>query len=78
VAAQVSAAGTCIGHSASYWAAAMKGQDFRTEDRLDTASFNSALWRGLGDGAEPMVRDGQDLRPDRLARVVTPARCAYR
>ena len=34
-------------HSAEYWSAAMQGQDFREEDRLDTAAFNRALARGL-------------------------------
>lgn len=33
--------------SADYWAKAMAGQDFRSEDRLDTLRFNAALWRGL-------------------------------
>ncbi|MFX8871963.1 hypothetical protein ABTM94_19960, partial [Acinetobacter baumannii] len=31
----------------AYWAAAMKGQDFSSEDRLDTNAFNAALWKGL-------------------------------
>jgi hypothetical protein len=57
----------CVGHTAAYWAAAMKGQDFSKEDRLDTRAFNSALWRGLGSGAEPLFRDGRDLRDDRSA-----------
>jgi hypothetical protein len=34
-------------HSAAWWAAAMAGQDFTAEDKLDTARFNRALWRGL-------------------------------
>ena len=33
--------------SAAWWAAATAGQDFSAEDRLDTAAFNAALWRGL-------------------------------
>ena len=33
--------------SAAWWAAATAGQDFSQEDRLDTAAFNAALWRGL-------------------------------
>jgi hypothetical protein len=56
----------------------MKGQDFSKEDRLDTRAFNSALWRGLGTGAEPSVRDGRDLsrrRPSILAEM-QPAPCA--
>jgi hypothetical protein len=48
----------------------MAGQNFAGEDRLDTAAFNLALWRGLK-GAEPYPsgRDGQDLRDDRAARL---------
>jgi hypothetical protein len=69
---------TCSGHDAGYWAAAMKGQDFRTEDRLDTDTFNTALWRGLGSGPEPLVREGRDLRRDRLSYLqgISPAPCA--
>ena len=68
----------CISRDASYWAAAMKGQNFATEDRLDTAAFNSALWKGLGSGPEPQVRDARDLRQDRAARIkdIEPAACA--
>jgi len=43
-------------HDAAYWARAMKGQDFSVEDHLDTASFNTALWRGLGSGPQPESR----------------------
>ena len=48
--------------SSAYWEAAMKGQDFSSEDRLDTARFNFALWRGMR-GAEPYParRNGRDL-----------------
>jgi DNA-binding beta-propeller fold protein YncE len=63
--------------SAQYWAAAMRGQNFREEDRLDTAAFNLALWRGLkGTEPYPAVRDGRDLRQGRvvlLAAAGTPA-----
>jgi len=49
--------------SAAYWTRAMKGQDFSEPDRIDTASFNRALWRGLK-GSEPfpanLVRGGGD------------------
>ena len=64
--------------SADFWAAAMKGQDFSNEDRLDTPRFNSALWQGLGSGPEPSVRDGKDLRKDRedLIRRAVTAPCA--
>jgi hypothetical protein len=41
--------------SAAYWAAAMAGQDFAGEDRLDTARYNRALWRGL-EGDAPIRR----------------------
>ncbi len=36
-------------HDSTYWAKAMQGQDFSTEDHLDTARFNRALWQGLKD-----------------------------
>ena len=35
---------------AAWWSAAMAGQDFSAEDKLDTAAFNAALWRGLKGG----------------------------
>jgi DNA-binding beta-propeller fold protein YncE len=68
----------CTNHGASYWAAAMKGQNFAVEDRLDTAAFNSALWRGLGSGPEPQIRDARDLSDNRGARIrdMRPAACA--
>jgi DNA-binding beta-propeller fold protein YncE len=71
-------ASNCPRRSAGYWAAAMKGQDFSSEDRLDTPRFNSALWQGLGSGAEPGVRDGRDLRNNRanLLKAGAPAPCA--
>lgn len=56
------AARQCPPHDAAYWAKAMRGQDFRTEDHLDTVAFNTALWRGLGIGPEPVIRSGADLR----------------
>ena len=56
--------------SSAYWAAAMRGQDFSREDRLNTGAFNLALWRGLkGDAPYPAIRDGADLRTGR-ARVL--------
>jgi hypothetical protein len=52
--------------SAGYWAAAMAGQDFSSEDHLDTPAFNLALWRGLkGDAPYPTRRDGRVLRDHR-------------
>jgi hypothetical protein len=58
----------------------MKGQDFHSEDRLDTTRFNAALWQGLGTGSEPLARDGRDLRSDRprLLREAALAPCAAR
>ena len=72
-----SAATTCAGRSAEFWAAAMKGQNFRTEDRLNPDAFNSALWRGLGSGPEPIVRDARDLRKNRERTITDAAPCAF-
>ena len=48
--------------SSAYWTAAMKGQDFYSEDRLDTARYNLALWRGMkGREPYPTARSGRDL-----------------
>jgi DNA-binding beta-propeller fold protein YncE len=68
----------CSSHSSDYWATAMAGQDFRTEDKLDTDAFNAALWAGLGTGSQPLSRSGSDLRKNRAAVRVAllPARCA--
>lgn len=55
----------CPNRSSSWWANAMRGQNFEAEDHLDTGSFNAALWRGLGDGPQPSTRDGADLRGGR-------------
>ena len=63
----VTATASCTPRDAGWWAEAMKGQDFHIEDHLDTASFNAALWRGLGKGPEPVTRGGADLRGDRPA-----------
>ena len=63
-----SGSASCPTRSSAYWAAAMAGQDFSQEDRLDTARFNLALWRGMrGDAAYPATRDGRDLSRDRVA-----------
>lgn len=32
---------------AAYWSKVMQGQNFASEDRLDTERFNQALWQGL-------------------------------
>jgi DNA-binding beta-propeller fold protein YncE len=56
-----------VARSAAWWSAATAGQDFSSEDRLDTPRFNTALWTGLrGDGAAaPPLPDGRDLRTGR-------------
>ncbi len=60
------------GRSAAYWARATAGQDFSQEDRLDTAAFNLALWRGLkGAAPYPRDRDGRDLRQGRVTASIT-------
>jgi DNA-binding beta-propeller fold protein YncE len=53
--------------AAAYWERVMAGQNFNEEDRLDTASFNAALWTGLkgDDAAPPAARSGADHRRDR-------------
>ena len=56
----------CPLQTAHYWSAAMKGQDFSSEDKLDTLAFNRALWSGLRGGAQPTV-SGNDLRTGRAA-----------
>jgi DNA-binding beta-propeller fold protein YncE len=55
-------------HDAAWWERAMAGQDFSHEDRLDEASFNRTLWRGLvGESVPyPTVRHGRDLSQDRV------------
>ena len=55
----------CRLRSADYWAQAMAGQNFASEDRLDTDRFNAALWAGLGEGPAPATRSGADLRANR-------------
>ncbi len=68
----------CQPRNAAWWASAMRGQDFSTEDHLDTGAFNAALWQGLGQGPEPVVRPATDLRADRgelVKHTVLGARC---
>ena len=55
----------CGLRNAAYWSAATKGQDFSTEDRLDTDRFNTALWQGLGRGPQPTSRHDSGLKKDR-------------
>lgn len=52
---------------AAYWAEKMRGLDFAEEDKLDTARFNGALWKGLkGENVPyPRTRSGRDLRLNR-------------
>ena len=59
----------CVTHDSGYWAAAMAGQNFAVEDRLDTAAINTAIWRGLGSGPEPRVRNARNLGHDQPART---------
>jgi len=70
-----SADANCPKRSSKWWSAAMKGQDFSKEDRLDTPRFNSALWKGLGDGPEPTERNVADTQDDR-SNVSAAAPCA--
>jgi hypothetical protein len=64
-------------HDAAYWAAAMAGQDFRGEDRLNTGAYNLALWRGLrGRTPYPTRRDGADLRHGRTVHPSALGSCA--
>ncbi len=75
---RMSAAERCPSRRGSaWWVTTMAGQDFSREDHLDTAAFNSALWRGLGEGPEPVVRSGLDLRSsrERLLRVAAHPDC---
>ena len=41
------ARGCLASRSSAWWAAVMKGQNFASEDHLDTPRFNKALWRGM-------------------------------
>ncbi len=63
------------GRSALWWRAAMAGQDFSREDRLDTAAYNRALWAGrMGAAPFPASRGGLDLSHGRAALLeATPA-----
>lgn len=64
--AEVGGCFTKPARSAEYWQAAMQGQDFVTEDKLDTEAFNAALWHGLkGDDVPLPGRSGDDLSQNR-------------
>ncbi|MHB8529486.1 MAG: YncE family protein [Caulobacteraceae bacterium] len=71
--------GACPTRSAAYWTAAMAGEDFNREDRLDTPRFNLALWRGMrGEAPYPVAREGRDLSKDRaalLSRAASMGHC---
>ncbi|HVP62676.1 MAG TPA: beta-propeller fold lactonase family protein [Myxococcaceae bacterium] len=50
-------------HDAGWWAQATKGMDFTREDRVDAATYNRLLWKGLmGDRPYPEGRTGQGPR----------------
>jgi DNA-binding beta-propeller fold protein YncE len=52
--------------SSAYWTKAMAGQDFSGADRIDSATFNRALWRGLkGDAPYPSAGTGIEMRENR-------------
>ena len=70
-----SGAQVCATRDAAYWARAMAGQDFSSEDHLDTAAFNSALWQGLSKGPEPVVRTGADLSGNRIKLLASVPTC---
>ena len=65
----------CPVRTAAFWADAMAGQNFAKEDQLDTARFNTALWRGLGKGPEPIARTGENLARNREALLATRSFC---
>lgn len=46
--------------SAVYWARVMEGQNFASEDHLDTERFNQALWQGLRGSAHPVTAPSQN------------------
>ncbi|HEX5461658.1 MAG TPA: bifunctional YncE family protein/alkaline phosphatase family protein [Steroidobacteraceae bacterium] len=48
-------------HTAAYWAAATKGMDFSSEDKVDAVGFNRIVWRGLMDAPYPAERYGAEL-----------------
>ena len=60
-------------HDAGYWAAKMRGFDFKRSDHLDAARFNRLLWEGMkGQNVPyPTIRSGQDLRINRETLLAT-------
>jgi DNA-binding beta-propeller fold protein YncE len=59
-------------HDAAWWEAAMAGQDFSEEDRLNPVTFNAALWSGLkGEGTSAPARPAASLRKGRGEMLAT-------
>ena len=53
-------------HSAKYWARVTKGMDFSDADRIDFATYNHILWKGImGNRPYPAAPAGQVLRKNR-------------
>ena len=53
-------------HNAAYWADVTQGTDFTSEDKMDFASYNLILWKGLMDNQPyPATASGKDLRQNR-------------
>jgi YVTN family beta-propeller protein len=53
-------------HDAAYWAAATKGLDFSSEDRVNGAEYNRILWKGLmGNKPYPSSPTGTNLSNNR-------------
>jgi hypothetical protein len=51
---------------AKYWARVTRGMDFDDADRVDGATFNHVLWKGImGNKPYPASPSGKDLRQDR-------------
>ena len=60
----------------AWWTRAMRGQNFSQEDRLDTARFNRALWRGLKGAAPfPVQTSGRGPNGDRSRPPSAPPAC---
>ncbi|MBO0911792.1 MAG: bifunctional YncE family protein/alkaline phosphatase family protein [Acidobacteria bacterium] len=67
-------------HDAAYWAAATRGMDFSVEDRVDPATFNQILWRGLM-GGKPYPRtasgSGRGRHGEEPLKLDRPAQGAH-
>jgi YVTN family beta-propeller protein len=65
-------------HNAGYWAAATRGLDFSSEDRVNGQDYNRILWKGLmGTQPYPDQPSLRDLRSDR-ERLLAAWRAAQR